>query len=158
MFPGDSYVKRFTTSDPSTGAARDADSLPVATAALSGSGTGAMALTVANVSTGLYEITGTVPAGRKSGDVLNVSVAATVNAVAGVAVVDTQMVVELVDALRPENVLRLLLAAAAGKTDGFVPGTTGTGHLRDTTDTKDRITATYDANGNRTAVTLDSTG
>jgi hypothetical protein len=90
--PSGAYVKRFTTASPSTGAAADADALPVATAALAGGGTGAMALTVANVGVGLYEITGTVPAGRVRGDVLNVSVAATVGGVAGQAVVDTQVI------------------------------------------------------------------
>ena len=89
--PSDPYVKRFATSHPATGAAVNADALPVATAALAGSGTGAMALTVANVGTGLYEVTGTFPATRAKGDVLNVSVAATVAGVAGVGVVDNQV-------------------------------------------------------------------
>lgn len=52
---------------------------------------------------------------------------------------------------------RIQLAASAGKTSGFVPGQAGTGTIRDTSDTKTRITAAYDANGNRTSVTLDAT-
>lgn len=47
---------------------------------------------------------------------------------------------------------RVILSATAGKSDGF-PGNPV--HYRDTSDTKDRITATTDADGNRTAVTLD---
>jgi len=50
--------------------------------------------------------------------------------------------------------LRIILAAAGGKADGLA-GTTV--HYRDTNDTKNRITATVDADGNRTAVTLDAT-
>lgn len=48
--------------------------------------------------------------------------------------------------------LRLLAAVAFGKASGLA-GTTAT--FRDTGDTKDRVVATVDANGNRTAVTTD---
>ncbi len=48
--------------------------------------------------------------------------------------------------------LRLILAAEAGKVSG-AGGTTVT--IRDVTDSKNRIVATVDANGNRTAVTKD---
>lgn len=50
--------------------------------------------------------------------------------------------------------LRLILAAAAGKISGAVSGSASTVVVRDTNDTLDRISATCDANGNRTAVTL----
>lgn len=49
--------------------------------------------------------------------------------------------------------MRLILAAVAGKLSG-APGP-GTITIRDTADTKDRISATVDVNGNRTAVTYD---
>jgi hypothetical protein len=52
-----------------------------------------------------------------------------------------------------EQALRLMLAALAGKLSG-APG--GPIVIRDVNDTKDRITATVDANGNRTAVTTDA--
>jgi hypothetical protein len=52
---------------------------------------------------------------------------------------------------------RLWNAALGAKTDGFDAGASGTGHVRDLADTKDRVTATFDADGNRTAVTLDLT-
>ena len=49
--------------------------------------------------------------------------------------------------------MRLLLAALAGKAAG---GGTNTVTFRDLADTKDRLTMTTDANGNRTAVTRDA--
>lgn len=49
--------------------------------------------------------------------------------------------------------LRLMLAAVLGKASGLA---TTSVIFRDTNDTKDRITATVDASGNRTAVTLDA--
>jgi len=52
----------------------------------------------------------------------------------------------------PRQTLTLMLAALAGKINGA--GTT-TVHIRDTNDTKDRVLATVDASGNRTALTLD---
>ena len=47
-----------------------------------------------------------------------------------------------------------MLATLAGKADGLA-GTTV--HFRDQGDTKNRVTATVDANGNRTAVAVDGT-
>lgn len=49
--------------------------------------------------------------------------------------------------------IRLKLAALAGKLSGAATTTIA---IRDANDTKDRITATVDADGNRTAVTLDA--
>ncbi len=50
--------------------------------------------------------------------------------------------------------LRIILSAAAGKASGFTTGAS-TPVYRDVNDAKNRITATCDAVGNRTAVTLD---
>ena len=50
--------------------------------------------------------------------------------------------------------LRLILAASAGKVSGAATTTVA---IWDTNDSKDRITATVDADGNRSAVTLDAT-
>jgi len=50
--------------------------------------------------------------------------------------------------------MRLFLSALAGKLSGAA---TTTISIRDTGDTKDRIIATVDADGNRTAMTLDAT-
>lgn len=51
------------------------------------------------------------------------------------------------------QVMRIIFSALAGKADGAA---TTTMHFRDQADLKNRITATVDANGNRTAVTLDA--
>lgn len=53
-----------------------------------------------------------------------------------------------------EEMMRLVAASLAGKLSGA--GTTNV-KIRDLNDTKDRIDATVDASGNRTAVTLDDT-
>lgn len=52
-----------------------------------------------------------------------------------------------------QETLRLLLSAQVGKSSGG--GTTSVA-FRDTADSKDRIAATVDSDGNRTAVTLDA--
>jgi hypothetical protein len=51
------------------------------------------------------------------------------------------------------DVMRILLAAMAGKVSGAA---TTTINIRDNADTKNRIVATVDADGNRSAVTLDA--
>jgi hypothetical protein len=56
--------------------------------------------------------------------------------------------------LTADQALKLITAALAGKLSGAA-GPTVT--IRDVNDTKDRITATVDSNGNRMAVTLDKT-
>lgn len=56
--------------------------------------------------------------------------------------------------LTPRGALRLLSAAEAGKLSGAA---TTTVTIRNVGDSKDRITATVDANGNRSAVTTDAT-
>jgi len=52
----------------------------------------------------------------------------------------------------PKEALRIILASVAGKTRDFQLNAP---KFRDPGDTKDRITATQDANGNRTAVAYD---
>lgn len=52
------------------------------------------------------------------------------------------------------HVLRIILAAVAGKSNSHAAGTP---RYRNQADDKDRISATTDADGNRTAVTLDGT-
>lgn len=54
--------------------------------------------------------------------------------------------------LTPREAHRLVVASAAGKLSGADSTTIA---IRDTNDTKDRITATVDEDGNRTAVTYD---
>ena len=57
-------------------------------------------------------------------------------------------------ALTARQLLRLFLAVLGGKSAG---GGTATITFRDNADGKDRVTATVDANGNRSAVSLDGT-
>jgi hypothetical protein len=54
----------------------------------------------------------------------------------------------------PRQTLRLLRAANVGRSDGFPDGPV---HFRDKANTKNRITANTDQDGNRTAVTTDVT-
>lgn len=56
--------------------------------------------------------------------------------------------------ITPRQAIRLILASAAGKLSGAA---TTTIVIRNVGDSKDRITATVDADGNRTAVTTDAT-
>jgi hypothetical protein len=60
---------------------------------------------------------------------------------------------EVEPGLSLREAMRLVTAALAGKVSGAA-GTTVT--IRDVNDAKNRIVATVDANGNRTAVTLDA--
>lgn len=60
-----------------------------------------------------------------------------------------------VDGYSLEETLKLCLAALAGKLSGAA---TTSIVIRASDDSKDRITATVDANGNRTAITLDAAG
>lgn len=70
----------------------------------------------------------------------------------GTALLDLSNGIETSITLR--QALRLILAANAGKLSG---GGTTTVVIRNATDSKDRITATVDISGNRSAVTLDAT-
>ena len=81
----------------------------------------------------------------------------------GVIVNATGLAADAVDEILDEVVegtltlrqaIRLLLAGMAGKSTG---GGTTTLTFRDVADLKARITATVDANGNRTAITRDGT-
>lgn len=67
----------------------------------------------------------------------------------------TAVLDEIIEAaISLRQAMRLALAAMGGKASGL---DTTTAIYRNTADTKNRITATVDANGNRTAVTLDLT-
>lgn len=59
-----------------------------------------------------------------------------------------------IDSYTLQQSQRLILSALVGKLSG---GGTTTIVIRDSADTKNRISATVDANNNRTAVTLDAT-
>lgn len=59
--------------------------------------------------------------------------------------------------ITPQGAWRVTLAAVSGASDGFTGVAGATIHYRDPADTKNVITATVDAVGNRSAVTLDTT-
>jgi len=97
---GQSVTVDFTTADPTTGAAADADALPTATLVVNGTDNAAT-VTVTNKATGVYKAAVTLPA-LSAGDVVSIRVAATVATVAGVGVVwtdvaDTKRVSDLRD-------------------------------------------------------------
>lgn len=120
--PSGAYYAEFTTQRFDTGAATNADSTPAATANKNGTDDGSFTLTVTNIDTGRYKITGTVPSGYASGDVVNVSVAATVNSVAGKGIVDsfTVQVRANDDLAFPATTGRSLAVDASGLVDGNV--------------------------------------
>lgn len=70
-------------------------------------------------------------------------------------IADAVMAAGDIDGFTLEETQKLQLAALAGKASGLA---TTTAIYRAADDTKPRITATVDANGNRSAVTLDETG
>lgn len=85
--PGDSVVIEFTTQRFDTGAATNADSLPTGTAIKNGVDDGAVTVTVMGIDTGRYKAAFAVPLTYSAGDVVECSIAATVNSVAGKAIV-----------------------------------------------------------------------
>ena len=87
--PSDSYVKEFVTSSPTDRRGPQRGFAARGNGRLGGLGTGDVPHRD-QPRRRAYSITGTIPSGRVKGDVLNVSVAATVGGVAGKAIVDTQ--------------------------------------------------------------------
>ncbi|GEM_PF-3305258 len=86
--PSDAYTAQFTTQHPDTAVAIDADATPTATATRNGTDDGAFNLTVTLIATGRYKITGTVPATYSAGDIIQITVNATVNGTNATAVID----------------------------------------------------------------------
>ena len=86
-----------------------------------------------------------------------VGLAATGEAAAAVATLNDITVADIIAGITEgtldlQEILRIILAALAGKASG---GGTATIKFRDQADTKDRITATVDVDGNRTLVVVD---
>ena len=67
------------------------------------------------------------------------------------ATVATILAGNVEDSITVAHAMQAILAACAGKSDG---GGSTTIHFRDQADSKNRITATVDSNGDRTAITL----
>ncbi len=87
--PNDPYYAEFCTQRFDTGAATNADATPTATANRNGTDDAGFVLTVTNIDAGRYKIAGTIPNAYAAGDVVSISVAATVNSVSGKAIVDS---------------------------------------------------------------------
>lgn len=87
-----------------------------------------------------------------------VPVWATAAAVAALPADVADAVLDRTDAIETgwtlRKALRIILAVLAGKASGL---DTATAIFRNVTDTKDRVTATHDGDGNRSAVTTDAT-
>lgn len=85
--PGDSITAEFTTRVFATGVGTNADSTPTGTVNRNGTDDGAVTVTVTNIDTGRYKAVFTAPATYVPGDVLNLTIAATVSSVADKACV-----------------------------------------------------------------------
>lgn len=119
--PSEAYKCLFTTSQFSTGALFDATGTPVATARKNGADDAAFVLTVTKLATGLYEVSGTVPAGYSNRDVVQVRVTATVDSVAAGGIVDEFMVVtqDAVDVKTETTLIKSDTTAIKAKTDNL---------------------------------------
>ncbi len=86
--PSDAYTAQFTTHATETGAATNADALPTANATRNGTDDASFVLTVTNLATGRYKITGSVPASYVDGDLVQIVVNATIDSTSDTAIVD----------------------------------------------------------------------
>ncbi len=86
--PSDAYTAQFTTHATETGAPTNADTLPTANATRNGTDDAGFVLTVTNLATGRYKITGSVPASYVEGDLVQIVVNATVDSTSDTAIVD----------------------------------------------------------------------
>lgn len=169
---GETIYLDFITNS-STGAAVDADSTPTAEVFANATDTTVVALTVTKRTskTGNYRIA--VPCTTGNGFAVdtsyNVVASATVSGVVAKNAVATFIVRANIVADVPalvfdtastaesytfRQLLRLFFSSLTGKLSGAA---TTTISIRDQADTKNRIVATVDSNGNRSAVTLDAT-
>lgn len=119
---GQVIAEPFTTADPTTGAATNADSLPTAVLVVNGADDAAV-VTVANVSTGRYTASVTLPT-LAAGDQLAIVASATVGEVAGVGVIwqaeaDTARAGEVATSLA---VVDTVVDAIKAKTDALGSG------------------------------------
>jgi hypothetical protein len=89
---GTNYYGQFSLSNPTTGAAQNADSLPTAIATRDGVLDAGFVLTVANAAMGLYTVSGVIPSGYATGDWVSISAFATVSGVHATAVIETFVV------------------------------------------------------------------
>lgn len=155
----DEYLTFPCNTHNATGAATDADSVPTyrvyedetSTAILTGS---TAKLDDANT-VGFYSerVQLLTASGFEAGKCYTIYISATVGGVVA-TMAHTFKIAPLVETYSWVELMRLVFSALLGLASGLA---TTTARFRDKADTKDRITATVDANGNRTAVTLDAT-
>ena len=159
VFIGDNLTFSICTHDPDTGALTDADFAPgyyiyedeTATAILDGT----MAKLDDANTTGFYtqQIACTTALGFEAGKSYTIYIQATVDSdMGGISYGFTIRTKYVEGTITLEQALQVLLAYVAGEATG---GGTTTITFRDTEDSKDRIVMTVDANGNRSAITLD---
>lgn len=184
----DTLVFSANTHNPSTGAAADVDGTDVPAYRVYKDETGTAILTgdmtkLDDANTlGFYseQLTLSAANGFENGKSYTIYISATVNSIEGtishsftVGILQRSNVIEIegtdatdqlsttlmaagdVDGYTLEETLKLCLAALAGKLSG---ADTTTVTIRAADDSKARITATVDSDGNRSAVTLDETG
>lgn len=80
--PGDSFTVQFTTQNPNTGAAQNADSPPTGVLVRNGVDT-AIVVTITNPATGVYNASWTIPTSYVAGDEVQIRIAAAVAGVGG---------------------------------------------------------------------------
>jgi hypothetical protein len=115
--PGEVARGEFTTADPTTGAATDADSTPTVSVARNGTADGAVSVTVTSPATGRYLYSFTVPADYDAGDHVAVRVTATVG---GVTVTTTALETRLVGTdWAADTVAATAAAGLAVSLDGY---------------------------------------
>jgi len=162
---GNNLTFSITTHDPDTGILTDADAAPIyriyedetAVPIL----TGTMAALDAINTTGFYTelIACTTANGFEDGRSYTIYIEATVDADTGGISYGFTVYADFLTAILEGthtvgDSLRIMLAALAGRSTG---GGTFTNRFRDVANIKNRIDATVDANGNRTAITIDGT-
>jgi hypothetical protein len=86
---GETYYGVLLTHDYATGAIQNASVLPTAVAMKNGTDDVLFVLTVTNIDTGRYSVSGTIPTTYTDGTVVNVVANFTVNAIAMKAVLDS---------------------------------------------------------------------
>jgi hypothetical protein len=135
--PSDTAYAEFVTSRFDTGAATTADSLPTGTFNRNGTDDGTTTVTVTNLDTGRYKASWTIPVGAAAGDSCMVTIAATVNSVAGKgvvwqAVLDGKRVTDIADANNRVDVIKIAGATQTARDIGasvLLSTGTGTGQL-----------------------------
>lgn len=121
--PSQAITCEFVTSRFDTGAATNADSTPTGTFVREGTDDGTVSVTVTNIDAGRYKAAFTIPSGALAGNTVELSVAATVNSVAGKGIVwreqiDTKIVSDLHDSAYAGGAVASVTGDVGGKVLG----------------------------------------